>query len=350
MSHEWTNGVLTQSSWHGLESVQSMETAGDLIRAGERSNAYPMAIALEGMRTSTGLDVPGSAVVATYADESRIAHAAVGRKYTPLDPKEWRATIEAAVKAGAKPAGAFSLRGGSRVLATFEIGNTSGRSGIASYLNLVDSLDGSLHFQAGGTSIRTVCANTLSASFSRDGKGYARIRHTASINDRSEVLRTAIEAHVKGGEKVAKLYADAKAASLSRPDAIAVMELLFPDAAEGDSKRLATRKANTRAEAAASMRRAENNEGASLATIWNAATWLIDRDSKGAAKSARGGADKLDSLLFGSRSKRVEAVRNVIEVVLRDGTIEHMTADVAHKSHGIDHGQIGRSMLDGMLG
>jgi len=272
MSHEWHAGVLNKSSWHGLEIVRDMRTAHDLIRAGEETKAYPVAVNLESMVTASGLAVPGSAVVATYADDSRVAHSAVGNRYTPLDPKEWRATIEAAVKAGAKPAGALALRKGTRVLATFEIPGGNGGTGIRNYLNLVDSLDGTLHFMAGGTSVRTVCANTLAASMNADGKDYAKIRHTASINDRADVLRKAIEAHVKEGEAVANLYRETVKAELSRPEAERIFDLLFPAAAEGDSKRMATRKENKRAEAARAMHLPENNEGRSVATIWNAAT------------------------------------------------------------------------------
>lgn len=349
MAHEWHAGVLNASSWHGLEIVREMNTAEDLIKAGEETKAYPLAVQLEKMKTVTGLTVPGSAVVATYEGDTRIAHSAVGGKYKPLNPKEWRATIECAVKAGAKPAGAFALRGGTRVLATFEIPGGNGGTGIRNYLNLVDSLDGSLRFGAGGTSVRTVCANTLSASFSADGAGYAMVKHTASINDRSALIRDAIEAHVKQGDEIAKLYREAKKTCLSRDEALQIVNALFPAPENGDSQKLASRKKNVRAEAAKSMNRPENFDGSNLATVWNAATWLIDRDSDGNAKAARGDADKLDSLLFGARNKRVQEIRNVIQVVLRDGSIVDMDAFEAHKK-GVDVTQNGgKSLLDMML-
>ena len=346
--HEWHSGMLTRSSWHGLETVAEMATAQDLIAAGETSGAYPTDIRLEAMATETGLAVPGAAVVASYADSSRVAHAAVGRRYTPLDPREWRATIEAAVQAGATPAGAFALRGGTRLLATFEIAGGNGGTAIRNYLNLVDSLDGSLQFLAGGTSIRTVCANTLAAAMRADGKHAARLRHTASINDRAEVLRGAIAHHVESGQAVAQLYREAAQAELSRVEAESVFELLFPAASDDDSPRKRGRKTNRRSEAARAMHRAENNAGRTLATLWNGATWLVDRTADGSPRPARGNADKLDSLLFGSRAKRVEEIRNVIEVVLRDGTVSEMSAPVAPQ-HGVSEEQIGRTILDSAL-
>ena len=97
------------------------------------------------------------------------------------------------------------------------------------------------------------------------------------------------------------------------------------------------------------MRLPQNWEGPTLASIWNAATWVIDRDVEGNARATRGDdRNRLDSMLFGSRADRVEEVRAVIEVVLRDGTVEKM--DVAEAvSHGIDNAQIGRSILEQML-
>lgn len=340
--------VFTASTWHRLEKLQAMNTAADLINAGEKICAFPTNVVLESMTTTTGLAVPGNAVVADYIDGSRVAHSAVGNRYTPLDPSEWRATIEAAVKAGATPAGAFALNGGSKVLATFEIPGGNGGTGIKNYLNLVDSLDGSTKFLAGGTSIRTVCANTLSASMRKDGKGYAGLRHTASINDKAEILRTAIETHVKEGETLTSLYREATKAHADRGDLEKMFDLFFPKGKDGDSQRLKTRLENKRAEGSRAMLRPENNEGATLATVWNAATWLVDRTDSGSARSARGGADSIESMLFGSRGKRIEEIRSIVEVVLATGEVVEMEASEA-ASHGVDAGQIGRSMLADML-
>jgi len=355
MSHEITNrnginaAVFTASTWHGLEELRGMETAADLIRAGEECFAFPTKISLEEMITSSGLVVPGSAVVAEYLNKERICHAAMGARYTQLDPVEWRATIEAAVAAGAKPAGAFALGlRGSKVLATFEIPGGNGGTSIRNYLNLIDSLDGSSAFVVGGTSIRTVCANTVAMSMAKDGAGMAKVRHTSSINEKADALREAIQLHVENGEKVAGLYRTARDTQLSRVEADTIFEMLFPSAKEGDSQRKATRKTNLRAAAARSMRREENSEGATLATMWNGATWMIDRDENGEARSARGGADRIESMLFGSRGKRVEEVRNIIEVVLADGSVEAMEVSEA-SALGVDDAQIGRKLMEDMF-
>jgi hypothetical protein len=345
MAHEWHKGVLSASSWHGLESVEALPDAATMIRRGEETGAWPIALERAHMQTADGLVVPGRAVVGRYADSSRIAYGAVGNRYRVLDPKEWRATIEAAVKAGAKPAGAFSLRGGSRVLATFEIGSGEG---IRHHLNLVDAFDGSLAHSAGGSSVRVVCANTLAQSLAADGHKAAKLRHTGSINDRAEVLREAIEEHVRGGEAVAELYREARKAELTRPEAEAVFALLFPEPSEDDKPATATRRINARRAAARAMRRAENQEGRSLATLWNAATWLVDRDETGRTRPVKGGGELLDSMLFGSRGDRVEEIRSIVQVILRDGTVADMEAPAAAAA-GVSPEQIGRQLLDSML-
>jgi hypothetical protein len=355
MAHQWNKGVLTQSSWHGLESIEAIPDAETMIRRGEEAGGWPVAIDLRRMRTVEGLDVPGKAVVASYKDGSQVAHGAVGDRYRPLDPKEWRATVEAAVAAGARPAGAFSLADGSRLLATFEIPGGNDGTGIRNYLNLVDSLDGSLVHLAGGSSIRVVCANTLRMAMGgRKGSdaeknGFAAIRHTASINDRAAILRGAIEAHIKEGEKIRDLYKRATERRISRKEADVLLDVLFPMPSGADASKAAiTRAENLRVEFARAAKRPENRENdASLATLWNAATWMVDRDGD-QARSVKGGGNRLDSMVFGSRGKRVEEIRALVEVVMRDGTTKLMEAPEAH-AHGIDHGQIGKAILGDLL-
>lgn len=351
MAHEWYAGVLNQSSWHGLESVEAMPDADTMIRRGLETGAWPASVDMREVRTVDGLYVPGQAVVATYADGSVRAHGTVKDRYHPLDPRQWQETVKAACKAGAIPAGAFALNGGARVLATFEL--PSG-NGIKPYLNIVDSMDGELAFQAGGTCVRVVCANTLSMSMGRDSAEWGWAKHTRSLSDRVGLIQGAVEAYIKAGSTVHALYQAAKDTAVHKDDAMAIFDRLFPPAAEDDSKAKATRADNARSSAARAMARPENAEGSSLATIWNAATWLVDRDEVGRAKPVRGGADALGSMLFGSRGDRVQEIEAVIREALvpvidaQTGETRHITAPEAH-AHGVDYGQIGRSLIDDML-
>lgn len=321
MAHEWYTGVLTSSSWHGLEQVESIPDATTLIRRGEETGAYPVDVQTRPIVTVDGLRVPGAAVVAQYLDGARVAHAAVGEGYVALRPDAWRETIQAAVRAGARPAGAFALRGGTRILATFEV--DSAANGIKSYLNLVDSLDGSLAHSCGGSSVRVVCANTLAISLGQDKGTDVRIRHTAGLHDRVEHMRRAMERYLIEGKSVAEMYALAEEDRLSRPDAEEIMAALFPEPTEEERKqnpRQALNRDKAREAIVIAMRRPENFAGPTLATVWNGATWLVDRAEDGTARRTRGG-DPLDSLLFGSRGTRVTEIRRVIEARLAPSQI-----------------------------
>lgn len=350
MGHEWHAGVLNQSSWHGLESVEKIPDAETMIRRGYETGAWPVEVGLEGMTTASGLQVPGKAVVATYQDGKRVAHSARGTQYTPLDPKEWAASVEAIVRAGGRPAGAFALRGGARILATFEVPSADGQ-GIRNMLNMVDSMDGSSAHLVGGSSVRVVCANTLAAWMGRDGKQAAKLMHFGSINDRVNVLREAIEAHITRGKAVVETYAEAKERRLTKLDAESLLEKLFPLPTEEQRKSQAiksNRLERERRDALLAMQRPENNEGPTVATVWNAATWLLDRDPEGNAKPTRGG-DDLNSLLFGTRARRNDEIRHVIEVVMNDGSIEEMEKHEAAR-HGIDYAKQGAAFIDEILG
>lgn len=353
MSADWYGGVLAESSWHRLEKIGVMPDAKTMIAKAETEGAWPIDVGLETMTTESGLKVPGHGIVATYKDGSHRCHKAVSERYHYLDPKEWRATIAAAVKAGAKPTGAFALgKNGSKVVATFEVGETgsNGRARFKNYLNMADSLDQSCSYVAGGSSIRVVCANTFAAWMGRDGNKAAKIRHTGSINERAEALRDAIEQHVAGGEQIAALYRDAREVQLHQDDAEALIAQLFPAPDKAGRKR--TRALNRRAEVVTAMAREENWEGPTLASLWNGATWIVDRKIEGEKavhRNGRGGADTLEAMLFGSRGQRIEKIRQVMVTVLRpDGSEESVPADQAIRE-GADEGQVGAAMLKEML-
>lgn len=352
MSHEFYSGAMAKSSWHRLEKIAEMPDARSMIKLGESTGAWPTELALEPMTTESGLVVPGQCIVADYADGSRKAHKAVSDGYRYLDPKEWRATIEAAVAAGAKPAGAFALGAqGGKLIATFEIdGSGRGSGAFRNFLNLFDSVDQSTSFGAGGSSIRVVCANTFAAFVGRDGSKAARIRHTKSINDRAEMLREAIEGHIEDGNAIAELYEQARGTEIHADEMMGLIAQLFPVPAEDKASKAAITRAQRRqVDAGRAMTLAVNDEGPTVASVWNAATFLVDRDGDGEFRSTRGPADPLESMMFGSRGKRVEEVRQAMVKVLRpDGSEDEVTAPEA-ASMGVDARQIGRSILGDML-
>ena len=347
MAHQWDRGVLAASSWHGLEEIGTFESAESAIEHGERSGAWPVALDVERLRTDAGFLAPVSAIVASYREHPARVVGVNGDRYRATTPDEWRDLVRAAVAAGATPTGAFSLRDGSRVLATFDVGDSNG---LRTQLMLADSFDGSLKLTAGFTSVRVVCANTLSAAMREDGEGMARLRHTASLEERINVLRHGIAGCVESGRRVRDLFERASRVQLRADAAKSAFDALFPAASDDATQRAKTRAENERDDArhAAVLPVNRVGERGNLATLWNAATWLVDREADGSTRECRGGADRLDSLLFGSRAKRIAEIETVIErlieVVRPDGTVEAITAQEAVGV--LDASQILATMLD----
>lgn len=350
MSHCWDRGILAKSSWHGLEIVETL-TPETMIERAEQTGAWPVALRSEDLFTRAGLPAHASAMIASYMSHPDRVVGVNGAKYTPADPADWRALVKAATDAGAKPSGAFSLSGGRKVLATFAIDTPDEDGSLRSYLLLVDSFDGSTSLTCGFTSIDVVCANTLAMSLGKDGKDMARIRHTKSIDERVSTLRGAIGQAMAEGRRVADTMAQAKACRLTPEGARKAFDMLFPAAAEDAPKAGQTRAERAREAARKAAAMPINRRGAApgtLATLWNTATWLVDRTPDGEAKPTRGGADALESLVSGQRGRRVAEIHEVIEVVLRDGSIERMSPSRAIEA-GCDAGSVGRATLDSML-
>lgn len=338
MSHEWHNGVLTSSSWHGLEQIGAMPDAESMIEHGYRSNAWPTAVTAEGLTSDSGIKAQHRAIVGSYESADPLVLGVVGTRYEATTPEQWGDLVKAAAAAGAQPTGAFALFGGSRVVATFDIG---GDDEIRDQLVLADSFDGSSQLMGGLTSIRVVCANTMSAAMRRDGASWGKVRHTASLPERAAALEVAIGEAVKTGQKTRELYAQARETVLHRDDAMAAFDALFPEAPEDAKRTTQTRARKARAEArmAACLPINKVGDKGTLATLWNAATYLVDRKANGKPR----GKNMLDSMLFGSRGQRVAQIQETIEIILRDGTTvpAHQAAEQGIK--------VGAAVLQSML-
>lgn len=342
MSDAWFNGVLAgKASWHRKERlVDRIADAPTLIALARASGAWPVSLGYEPLFSATGLPAQLRGLVAEYAPESGVARQLVGEVgsgYTHLDLAEWDATIRAAVEAGATPTGGFALHDGRLVLATFEVADANGE--FKDYLILGDAFDRSRKRFALRAHERVVCANTLAIAWAEGAEGAVQLRHTRGINVREVGLRDAVVASVAEGHAIRDLYARAKSLHLSREQAQAAFDALFPAAPEGASKAQATRAEAQRDEAMVAMARPENREGerGNIATLWNGATWMIDRHADGSQRTTRGTAKAteaeqaqaaVDSMLFGSRRDRVtevhEAIERLVEVIERDGTVRPM--------------------------
>jgi hypothetical protein len=215
-----------------------------------------------------------------------------------------------------------------------------------------DSFNGDSGLFIGYTTNRNRCSNVFAAEMKNYSGRQAVARHTASLENKVKLLCEAIRDAVEHGVEVREAYGQAADRQLTRDQAQVIFDRLFPTVetnGESTSGTLAaaTRAENRRQDALAAMAMPCNNEGQTLATLWNAATYLVDRNADGTNRESRG--SMVDAMLFGSRGKRVETVRQMmVEVLQTDGTTVAMTAFEAVGA-GVDERQVGSSILESML-
>lgn len=333
-------------AWHKLGERRAWSDVEQAIADAVNVNAIPTAIRKERTRTESGLPTAASAIVASYANRPDRSVGIVKDRYTGLPPAEFANLMRAAAAGGAVPSAIMSLREGSKTVASFAL--PSNRSDLVSYFVLADSFDGSGKLIAGCSTVRVVCQNTLSAALRADSDRLTHLRHTASLESRLPELKEAIEKAIKTGADVARVY-DAAARVVLPPAAAArAFDALFPPAPDNASPNARTRAENARSEARRAAARAENRVGdrpGNLATLYNAATWLVDREVDGSLRGSRGDSDVLAAQFFGSRAERQREIettirRTLVPIVRPDGTTEEIELAEAI-GLGIDLGQMG---------
>ena len=323
-----------------------------MIASAERSGCWPVevesapVIALSMSAGEIGAH-NAAAIVGHYSaasDKAPMVLGINGGRYQATTAEEWRTLLRAAAAAGARPVGGFNVPDGSRPVALFDVGQVGTRDGLTTRVVIGDSYNGTSALTGGGTVNRNACANVIaSAHGSRESAAWAKVRHTSSLSERIEALSEAIALAMASGETVRETYAAARERRLTTEDTREIIARLFPVPEEpGRSRTIAE---NLRTDAVHAMDRPENAEGPTLATVWNAATWTVDRHPNGAARATRG--DARTSMLFGSRGKRVEVVRRMIEVVLADGSVEEVEEGSPLEVEAL--ASTGRALIDSMF-
>lgn len=320
MAHMWDRGVLSASSWHGLEEIGVFTDARSMVEHGYDSGAWPVEVFLTASeaRLPDGTLVTSDeekSVIATYKQHKPRIVGVNGNRYHFNTPKAWAELCEAAEQAGGKPTGAFSLCGGRKILATFEVNGRD--NGIATNLMIADSFDGTQKLTVGFTSVRVVCANTLAMALKGDGQGMAMLKHNSTLNQKVEGLKLAIETALESGKSVRDMFELASTVNVSNELIAKAFDSLFPEASEDSSDHAKTRAENNRDEGRIAMSLGINliGSGNNLASLWNAATWLVDRENDGSPR-VRQNSDPLESLLFGQRGKRIAQIQTVIQDTL----------------------------------
>jgi hypothetical protein len=366
MAHQFYAGVRNinrGATWHTLETAIAMQTAADLLTAARNKNAWPVSIKKAPLISVDGLTVDGTfGIRASYASGPDRILAVAGSVWTDL-LEQWEQTIQAACGMGARPLMGYALTDTygrpSRLLATFDLPDATGVEGstIKPYLLGICGLDGKTVDRWVDTSVDTVCANTLAMAMTEDraarkasGKSATTVRHTGKGAAQYAVLRDGITRALQTGRDVASAHAEARETILTGERAREAFDALFQRADEDASDNAKTRAENKRAEArracALPINRRDNAPG-SLQTLWNASTYLIDRDLDGDARSVRGGGDAIASMVTGTRGQRVQEIQEVIYRVLgRDGSEIEMTASEAVDAGAVSGSDLLASMLD----
>lgn len=307
-----------------------------------------------------------SGLAGVYADGSVSCLGINGGRYNATKPEEWRKLVRAAVEAGTKPlnSGRGATAWGSKVSAEFRIGTTSGQ-GLEANLCLTDSFDGSCRLSVTPRVIRGRCTNTL--------RGYARemgdkvhadfvrglrVRHTASLRELVKYLALGIPRVLAEAELLDQLLSRASSVHLPAKAAQIAFDRLFPTAEQaaasagkdpgGVTQKARTQAENRRAAARIACAMECNKMGGpgNLGSLWMGATFLVDRTETGEDRRLRNNADPTEAMLFGERGRRVEEIREFVQVVLADGTIEEMSVSGALEAGAVDGAAILNSMLN----
>lgn len=356
----FNKGFFVESSgrtWHGLEVLvpdQECQTGEQMFAHGTRTNAVATALEVHTpvFITSTGLEIQADdkkALIALYQSAPPVVVGLNGARYNPLLPEDFRQLCIAATLAGAKPVGMFSLHGGRQQVAVFSLGEIGG---VHQYLTIADSFDGSLRLCMGGTSIRVVCANTLKAALDQDGAAWAKIKHTRGLDGKVRAIKDALPKIVAEGGSMASLL-ETTSKRLTWTQARTAFDTFVPPVGEDASKNAVTRYQKRVTEFEAAMANPINRigDGQNLATLWNAATFLLDRHVDGSERGTRKGTTRLEAM-YGSRATKaaqhLETIEYLVEVMLADGSSEYMSVPEAISS-GVESEQLGSNILESML-
>lgn len=304
-------------------------------------------------RAFAAVDVDGSpflanakrytSIVGTFADGHRECMGINGRSYDATTPKQWRDLLRAAANAGGRPT--FGHSWDAKVIAAFDV---QSKGGLKSSLVIGDSFDGSTKVIVGLSVNRPDCANQM-AMLIKSGD-WAKIKHTAGKDEKIARLTKGIEWAVKEGAAVSDLFDRAARVQLPAKAWHAAFDAFFPEAKENASAGATTRANNIREAAKIVGALPINRVGrpGNLATLWNAATFLVDRKADGNAATIRKGASPIESMLLGERGRKVEGFRHLVEVILADGRVEEMTT-VEATNVGVDAATMGADILAAMI-
>lgn len=301
--------------WHGLGTrLAAPATAREAIEAAN----LDYLVTLTGLATTDGVPVPSrKAVVRTDTDE---VLGVVGNSYVPVQNREAFAFLDSIAADGSlRYHTAGALRKGERV---WLLAKLPGRIRVRSsedvsekYLLLSNSHDGSSALRVFFTSIRVVCANTLTMA-DREGRGEGvGIRHRGDLPSKIRQAREVLGVAARYFDDLEGQFDVLARHYPSHAQVSAYFNALYPDPVEGNP----ARSRNVRDEL---FRLFEGGKGQDIpeikSTSWamfNALTEYVDHHRPTRARSEpERAANRLDSSWFGTGARlKEEAFRLALE-------------------------------------
>lgn len=293
--------------WHGLGTrLAAPATAREAIEAAN----LDYHVALTGMTTTDGIAVPSrKAVVRTDTDE---VLGVVGKTYVPVQNREAFAFLDSIAADGSlRYHTAGALRKGEKVWLLAKLpGHIRVRSSedvSEKYLLLSNSHDGTSALRVFFTSVRVVCANTLTMA-DREGRGEGvSIRHQGDLLSKIRQAREVLGIAARYFDDLEDRFDLLARHHPTHAQVSGYFDALYPDPEEGNP----SRSRNVRDEL---FRLFEGGKGQDIpeikSTSWamfNALTEYVDhhRPTRARSESDRA-ANRLESSWFGSGSRLKE--------------------------------------------
>jgi len=291
MAHELTireNGLVEamyaqKPAWHGLGVV--LEDAPDSETAMREAHLDTL-VETQPIYLSDGQELPDNkAVVRLVEGEDPYPLGVVGNRYECYQNAEAFQFLDSLLMDGVmRYEAAFSLRGGRNVclLARLpSIDYVTDSDPLLRYLLLHTSHDGSSAIQVQATSVRVVCANTLSLAL-REKCDRFSVRHTANAKRNLDVVREAISQYdtqfTLHTDNCRKLLATAA----SKEQSNEYMNTLFPEDADATTRQQNSRIRKFGALRAGYRRTIQDNPEAK-GTFWglyNGVSWAVDHSDE----------------------------------------------------------------------
>jgi phage/plasmid-like protein (TIGR03299 family) len=295
--------------WHGLGT----RLRGDVRYSVEQVLAaahLDWTVAVEPIFNADGTRLHKGQVVRRTSDSRELA--IVGPAYTAVQNREAASIFDIAISEyGASIEVAGALGDGEVCwalarLAGGDVDVTGQGDSVNGYALLKWGHDGSTGVNGSATAIRVVCQNTLALAASSDKATFAKIRHTASAQDRIKQARSLFTGLTKTLVATGDTFAQLASKRLTSAQIIAYVEAVFPGEAGVVSDTLKARRATV-------SQLVFNGVGVQQATaltggdpnawsVYNAVTEYFDHVRPAEAQSVNGRDNANVSALFGGNA------------------------------------------------